>query len=303
MANSNTKEPNVIERLRYKYRLVIMNEDTFEEYLSFMLSKLNIYIALSTVFVCIVFLVSLLIVLTPLKEYIPGYGDEDVRRKALALVQTSDSLENVVYHHESYIANIKDILYDRIDTTQEEIVDEAEDEIVLSDSINLDYVSPSEINLRDELEGKQNSLYSGVTGVTGEKGLNKIEDIALFPPVVGFLTDAFNPDEEHFGVDIVAPENEAIKSVTDGIVILASWTVETGHVIGVQHKSNLISFYKHNSVLLKKVGDVVTAGEAVAIIGDSGEKTTGPHLHFELWYDQAPINPTNYISFNWDYPF
>jgi murein DD-endopeptidase MepM/ murein hydrolase activator NlpD len=119
----------------------------------------------------------------------------------------------------------------------------------------------------------------------------------FFAPLNGYITSTFNPREEHFGVDIVGPENEAIKATLEGTVIFASWTNDNGYVIQIQHPNNIISVYKHNSALLKKVGDYVKAGEPIAIIGNSGENTSGPHLHFELWYNGIPINPQEYIIF------
>jgi len=120
----------------------------------------------------------------------------------------------------------------------------------------------------------------------------------FFKPLNGIITAKFAPLEKHYGIDIVAPHNDAVKSVLDGTVIMAAWTLETGYVIVIQHAGNLISVYKHNAVLLKQEGDFVKAGEPIAIAGNSGEISTGPHLHFELWYNGNPVNPTNYINFN-----
>ncbi len=119
----------------------------------------------------------------------------------------------------------------------------------------------------------------------------------FFPPLKGYVTNEFEPRSDHFGIDVVAPENEPVKAVMDGVVIFSQWTSETGYVIGLQHGNNLLTLYKHNSVLLKKEGNFVKAGDAIAIIGNSGEQTTGPHLHFELWYNGQPINPRDYIVF------
>jgi murein DD-endopeptidase MepM/ murein hydrolase activator NlpD len=124
-----------------------------------------------------------------------------------------------------------------------------------------------------------------------------LSQINFFPPLKGYVTAGFSSSEEHYGIDVVAPQDEPIKTILDGHVMLASWTLETGYVIGIQHDHNLVSFYKHNSVLLKKTGNFVKAGDAIAMQGSSGELTTGPHLHFELWHDGVALNPEDYIIF------
>ncbi|WP_448520589.1 M23 family metallopeptidase [Rhodoflexus sp.] len=125
----------------------------------------------------------------------------------------------------------------------------------------------------------------------------QLKDFVFFTPIKGVLLGRFDPDKQHYGVDIVARKNEPIKAIADGTVIISSWTQDSGYTIGIQHKNQLISFYKHNSVLLRKVGDNIRAGDIIAIIGNSGELTDGPHLHFELWHNGSPVNPEQYISF------
>jgi murein DD-endopeptidase MepM/ murein hydrolase activator NlpD len=128
-------------------------------------------------------------------------------------------------------------------------------------------------------------------------GSGSISNFFFFTPIQGIISNGYNPANRHFGIDIVSKMNEAVKSVLDGTVILSAWTLQTGNIIAVQHQSNIISVYKHNSVLLKKEGDNVKAGDPIAIVGESGEMQTGPHLHFELWYNGNPVNPREYISF------
>jgi murein DD-endopeptidase MepM/ murein hydrolase activator NlpD len=124
-----------------------------------------------------------------------------------------------------------------------------------------------------------------------------ITNFFFFSPLKGLVTNSFDMKEEHYGIDITAQENEAIKATLDGTVIMSAWTSETGYVIQIQHENNLVSVYKHNSALMKKVGQYVKAGEVVAIIGNSGELTSGTHLHFELWYNGNPIDPQEYMVF------
>ncbi len=303
-----TSKDNTFQRLRHKFRLVVINDDTLQEHFSFKLSQLNLYLLLSTLLVVSTLLIFALIVFTPIKYYIPGYGDDSVRRQVLELSTVTDSLDQIITRQNDYIGNIQKILSyngdtlamqqaDSLATLVETVADSA---IYLStlpsDTVDINRLSSAEQNLRNEIE---QSDYYNLFGEGDEhlyfKGLT---DVYLFPPITGHISDGFNANKEHFGIDIVAPENEAIKVIADGTVILSSWTVETGHVIAIQHDNNLLSFYKHNSVLLKKVGDFVRAGDAIAIIGSSGEHSTGPHLHFELWYKQAPVNPLEYINFN-----
>lgn len=296
----STENKSWLERMQYKYRLIIMNEDTYEEHFSYRLSQLNIYAVFSTIFVLATLFTVTLIVFTPLKEYIPGYGDMDVRRKINNLDYLSDSLSEKVVKQSAFIANIKYIMGDKdleyAKSTRTEESNIQENKIKLSDTINLDFVSSAELELRREMEQKAN--YEFINDILTEEEMENIEDVFFIAPLTGLVTDHFDPDKEHFGIDVVAPENEPIKAVTDGRVILSTWTMDTGYVIAIQHKHNVVTFYKHNSVLLKEVGDVVKGGEAIAIIGGSGEESTGPHLHFELWYQQAPVDPAKYIAFN-----
>jgi murein DD-endopeptidase MepM/ murein hydrolase activator NlpD len=126
---------------------------------------------------------------------------------------------------------------------------------------------------------------------------SSIVGFLFFTPLKGIITSEFNPAQGHYGIDIVSKQNEAVKSVLDGTVIFSNWTLETGYVMSVQHSQNIVSIYKHNSVLLKKTGEYVRAGEPIAIVGETGEQITGPHLHFELWNDGRPVNPKDYITF------
>lgn len=291
------KEEKLLDRLQNKYRLVVMQDDTLEEKYSFRLSQMNVYIFLSTVLLIVVILVSSAIVLTPLKYYIKGYGDPSVRRDIVQLTYVSDSLEEVTNKQAAYIDNIKMVLQGRVETEQD--VENRSNESELEDAEQvegkLSDLSEEEINLRQEIEQNENfELFDN--GADTYEG-NLVNDY-FFPPIKGRFTDGFDATEEHFGVDIAAPLNSPVKTIADGMVLLSSWTLDTGYTIAIQHDDNMISFYKHNSVLLKKVGNFVKAGEAIAIMGGTGENSSGPHLHFELWHDQRPVDPTEYINFN-----
>ncbi len=300
MEDQKNPAQRILKRLSGKFRLVVMNDETYEEVSSFRLSRVNIYILLSTILVILVTFITSAIVFTPLKEYIPGYADVGSKRQLIQLRMKVDSMENALQAHDLYVKDIQSIINNgqppivKIDTP---VIDAGTTQQF--DSIDLKKISPMESKMRDEVEN-ESSFMLNLQLAKDKIGKNNsaISDFLFFPPVKGYITEAFNTKEEHYGVDIVAPENEAIKSTLDGIVIFADWTTETGYVIAIQHENNLISLYKHNSVLLKKEGAYVKAGDVIAVIGNSGEQTTGPHLHFELWYKGVPLNPQDYIVFN-----
>jgi murein DD-endopeptidase MepM/ murein hydrolase activator NlpD len=246
-----------------------------------------------------VFLITSILVFTPLKEYIPGYTGSDYRDEIVALRIRADSLEQESKAAELYIKNLLQIVNGnvpiiKIDTPVIEVSSTQK----IYDTINLKRVSGKEMKLRNQMENESSyslGLNLSLNAVPGQ--VTNLKSYYFFPPIKGYVTDEFDPKKDHFGVDVVAPENEAIKAVMDGIVVFSSWTLETGYVIALQHRNNLISLYKHNSVLLKKEGSYVRAGDVIAIIGNTGEHSTGPHLHFEIWYNGIPLNPKDYIVF------
>lgn len=276
-----------------------MNDETFEEVSSFRLSRMNIYILLSTIIVIVVTFITSAIVFTPLKEYIPGYADVNNKRELINLRMKTDSMEMAVRAHDLYVSNLQSIINNgepivKIDTPVIDV-----EAIHQFNSIDLKKVSPMESKIRDEVENESSFMLNlNLSKEQIGKKFNSVAEFHFFQPVKGFITTGFKPKEDHYGVDIVAPENEAIKATLDGVVVFSNWTTETGYVIAIQHSNNLISLYKHNSVLLKKEGAYVKAGDVIAVIGNSGEQTSGPHLHFELWYKGLPLDPQDYIVFN-----
>ncbi len=296
----NNEERSWLERMRSAYRLVVMNDETFQEVASYKLSRLNVYMMLSALVVLVAALVVALIVFTPLKQYVPGYGDVNLRSKVERLSKKVDAMQSKIDADSLYIANVR-----RLILADYEVAEEiTEDEIEMEDSLLTVEKIEEDEQLRQAVEEDR---LIGIAEVEKKKpevksasfsNKNKpLEQLYLVTPVKGPVVLGFLPEEKHFGVDIVAPKNTAIKAVMDGVVIASDWTLETGNTIGIQHGNNLTSFYKHNSVLLKKVGSTVKGGEAIAIIGNTGELTDGPHLHFELWQDGKAINPQDYINF------
>lgn len=289
MANQKPKEKKkLITKLRNKYRLVILNDDTFEEKLSLKLSRLNVFVLVGVSIIILIASTTVLIAFTPIREYIPGYSSTALRRKAFKLATQTDSLEQQLVYNQRYLLNIRNIIEGKptinfADTTVSDSVIQQQ----LQKGVSQE---ESELRLLVEEEEQFNVISSS------EDGKSKI-GINFFTPVKGLVTSSFEPKDGHYGVDVVAAQNEVIKACQNGKVLFAEWTAETGHVLLVQHPNELVSVYKHNSSLLKKEGDIVRAGEPIAIIGDSGELSSGPHLHFELWFNGNPVNPENFISF------
>jgi murein DD-endopeptidase MepM/ murein hydrolase activator NlpD len=289
MIDQKENKKNFLQRLRHRYRLVVMNDDTFEENFSLRLTPLGLVVLLGSVTIVMVMLVTSLIAFTPLREYIPGYADVGMRRELVSMALRSDSLDQAIKEQNVFNENINNVLKGNIkqDTTQNKPDKSKEYEKLALNA------SPKEIALKKAIETQDK--YSLAYGAESNK--NGISNFFFFSPIKGVVSEQFKSKEQHYGVDIVGPENEPIKATLDGTVVLATWSSETGYTITVQHSNNLISVYKHNSVLLKKIGDYVKAGEPIAIIGNSGEQTSGPHLHFELWYNGNAIDPQGYMVF------
>ncbi len=289
------KKQTFFKKMRSKYRLVIMNDQTFEEKLSLRLSRLNVFVITGVTAILLIFTTIYLIAFTPLKEYIPGYADFDTRMEVYNLLSKADSLEHVLMVKNAYITNIKHVLQGHEALSEHPPVPEPNDlgrDVIFSRSA-ADSILRKEMESLPAYELSFIPESERVLGTTSQS----IRNFFFFPPLRGTVTSNFNPAEGHYGVDIVAPRNEAVKATLDGTVVISTWSLEAGYTIAIQHQSNLISVYKHNSVLLKNEGDFVKAGEVIAIIGETGLYTTGIHLHFELWFNGMPVNPREYISF------
>ncbi|CAI8307096.1 MAG: Murein DD-endopeptidase MepM [Flavobacteriales bacterium UBA4585] len=285
MATEKQKQKRV-ERWRNKFRLVILNDDTFEELLTLRLSPLNVFTFSVFAIVFTIAITSVVIAFTPLKELVPGYASSKIRRQAIELSLKTDSLEGVLRQNERYVGGIQRILQgDVIDSVVQDV---ASEDTATNTAVLLSSPSPTDSAFREWVEGE--------TAFSLEQRSAELDIPQLLAPVEGVVTSSFDRTMGHFAVDVASTKNTPIKSCYEGIVVFADWTSENGHIIIVQHDNNLVSAYKHNSALLKDVGDYVRSGEAIAIIGNSGENSTGPHLHFELWYDGSAINPEDYIK-------
>ncbi len=283
------------KNLRGRYRMVIFNDQTFEERISFRLTRLNVFLSVFSVGIIFMALTFIVIANTSVKKYIPGYPDIDDKRQLYNLNILADSLLNDIEIKNQYIASIKNIFQDSM--IQEHNY-EMEMEGARYDTIK-NRKSYNDSILRAEFENQSMyNLYFNESEQTSKPTKSSIRSFNFFTPLQGIITAGFNVMENHYGIDIVTTHNEAVKAALEGTVIFSGWTLETGYIISLQHERNFISVYKHNSVLLKKEGDHVLAGEPIAISGQSGELTTGPHLHFELWENGNPVNPEVYILFN-----
>jgi len=285
MAKSSKKQKRV-QRWRNKFRFVILNDDTFEEVLTLKLSPLNIFTFSVFAVLFTIGITTIVIAFTPLRELVPGYASSRLRRESIDLALKADSLEASVRANEKYISGIQRILNGEvIDSVLTELQSSSDsiDDVILSNP------SSEDSAFRQWVEGENEFAL--------DQNAPELDVPQLFAPVDGMLTSSFNQGNGHYAVDIAAPKNTPIKSCYEGTVIYSDWSSENGHTILIQHESNLISAYKHNSAILKSVGDFVRSGEAIAIIGNSGENSTGPHLHFELWFDGYAINPEEYIKF------
>ncbi|MEL6810901.1 MAG: M23 family metallopeptidase [Bacteroidota bacterium] len=288
MAKKEKRGKKIKKKLLHKYRLVVLNEATFEERFSFKLNRLNVFV-FSTVFaVFLIAITTVLIAFTPLREYIPGYSSTALKKQAVNLSFKTDSLQQALSVNEQYISSIKKVLtgdVKTVDFNRDSILEAAQREVE-----GVDLAPSRQDSILREIVSQEDK-YNPLTA-------NEELNFVLFPPVNGTISEPYDPETKHFAVDIVTTKDSPVKAAADGTVILAEWTAETGYVMILKHNNNLISVYKHNASLNKEQGELVKAGEVIATVGNTGELTTGPHLHFELWSDGYSINPTNFIDFN-----
>ncbi len=288
MAKKVQKRREIRRKLLHKYRLVILNESTFEEKISFKLSRLNVFVTGTLCIIGLIGLTTLLIAFTPLREYIPGYSSTKLKMQATNLTYKTDSLVRVLNNTNRYLGNVRMVLTGDIENNN-----------INRDSLFEQFkLDPASVDLTPS---REDSLLRAEVAM--EDKYNLFERVAsnktmvFFTPLSGTISQQFDAAKKHYAIDVVAPRETPIKSVADGIVIFAEWTADTGHVIIVEHKEGVLSVYKHNGSLSKSQGDLVSSGEVIASVGNTGEFTTGPHLHFELWNNGTPVNPTDYIDF------
>lgn len=284
-----TEKKSFWEKFRHKYRLSIYRDETYEEVLNLKLTRLNVMAIVGVGIFVFLLLVISVIAYTPVREMIPGYPDQTTVRNIHMNNFRLDSLEDEIAKRDMYFENLRRIIAGE----KPQNFDDARDTNVNASRV-IFTSSKEDSLLRSQVEPADKFSLSTIES---RKIHAALSTALLFPPVKGMITNSFNSSTEHYGTDIVASANEVVKATLSGTVTMAGWTLETGYVIQLQHGNNIISVYKHNAELLKHIGDRVKAGEPIAIIGNSGELTTGPHLHFELWYNGTPLNPQDYITF------
>lgn len=281
------KRKKLKEKLTFKYRFVVLNEETFEERFSFKLNRLNAFVFGGLFSVLLITLTILFIVLTPLKEYIQGYSSTELQKEATRLVYKVDSLNRALSVNDLYIQNIQQVLkgeIKRVTFNKDSVLKQ----FLLED---IDF-APSSVDSAFREEVEQADRFSVFQQAT------RNADIVFTAPIKGEVTQHYDDKEKHFAIDIAVEMDSPVKAVADGTVIFKGFTADTGYVIIIEHSQGFISVYKHNASIYKEQGDLVKSGEVIASAGSTGTFSTGPHLHFELWNEGYPVNPSNYINFN-----
>ena len=276
---------------RDKYRFSVINDTSFEEVWRVRLTKYNAFLLITFLVVFIIGSTTSLIAFTNLREFIPGYPDVTMRRNILMSAIRLDSLDRELVLRDKYFATLNAIISGNQPV-----------EINIRQDTNMDYkamdfsTTPEDSALRARVENE--GRYNLTLGPSSPGTETSLAGLHFFPPVKGIISSRFDIATRHFGTDIVTKPKAVVSSALDGTVIFTGWTMETGFVIQVQHPNNIVSVYKHNASLLKETGDLVRAGEAISVVGDSGELyTSGPHLHFEIWYKGSPLDPEKHILF------
>ena len=282
------KRKSFWKNFKFKYKLTITNENTLEEIVGIHVSKLNGVSVLLFAVTVIFLITSVIIAFTPLRNYLPGYMNSEVREQVVLNALRADSLQWVLERQRMYIMNIQDIISGNVKVDSVQSID------------SLTVVRTEELLERTQAEDDFRKQYEETEryNLTTIDNAPVMSGLIFFRPTRGMVSSDFDANKQHYGIDIAVNPNESVLATLDGTVILATYTADTGYVIQVQHAQNLVSVYKHCGSLLKKVGDTVKAGEAIALVGKTGEKTTGgPHLHFELWNKGRALDPSKYIVF------
>ena len=279
----NKKEnKGFFKKLFNDYKVVVSSEDTFEEKFAFKASKINVFVLMLVYSVILISFTISIVFFTQLRELVPGYSSSDLLNRAIYLTQKTDSLERQIELNNKFYKSIEDVLSGKTDVFIER------DNITIDSSLN-------EKNFFSISPNSEDSILRNYVDSQDKFNLTKnelvIENKMFFSPIKGDITQTFNFEENHFAIDIAADIGTPVKSILDGKILFSEWSVDTGHVIIVDHGDNIVSVYKHNSKSLKEQNDFVQAGEVIAYSGNQGSLSSGPHLHFELWKNGTPIDP------------
>ena len=285
----NKKEnKGFFKKLFNDYKVVVSSEDTFEEKFAFKASKINVFVLMLVYSVILISFTISIVFFTQLRELVPGYSSSDLLNRAIYLTQKTDSLERQIELNNKFYKSIEDVLSGKTD------------EFVERENITIDS-NLNEKNFFSISPNSEDSILRNYVDSQDKFNLTKnelvIENKMFFSPIKGDITQAFNFEENHFAIDIAADIGTPVKSILDGKILFSEWSVDTGHVIIVDHGDNIVSVYKHNSKSLKEQNDFVQAGEVIAYSGNQGSLSSGPHLHFELWKNGTPIDPEPLLNF------
>lgn len=275
-------------RVRFKYKLTFINEDTLEEVWTFRLSQLSAFAVLLVFVFALVSVTAFIIIKTPIRNYLPGYLDVEVRKEIVQNALRADSLERMLEIQHVYLENVARIIGGEVPLDSIRRIDSLA-------RVDADFEIPrGEAEQAFVAQYEEEEKYS-LTALNPNPVFT--EQAFFYKPVDGVVSSHYQTDIRHFGVDIAASPSESVLATLDGTVVYAGYDPQHGNVIQLQHRNGLVSIYKHNEALLKEPGDHVVAGEAIALVGNTGTLSTGPHLHFELWYKGVPVNPEEYIAF------
>jgi murein DD-endopeptidase MepM/ murein hydrolase activator NlpD len=274
------------EKMRFEYRLSFLNENTLEEVFSLHLSRLSSLIILFLFAVFLMTLTAFFIVKTPIRNYLPGYLDSDVREEMIKNALATDSLETELAVQIRYLENVRAILRGDVKVDEVPTIDSIRD----ARDIDLEKSERTSDFVKNYEEDEKYNL-NGLPPAGVEKPM-------FYKPVKGMVSSAFNLREKHYGIDVASTPSESVLATMKGIVIFTGFDPNAGYIIQLQHPNGFVSVYKHNAKLLKSQGDAVNVGEVIALAGNTGNLSTGVHLHFELWFDGKPVDPAEYINFN-----
>lgn len=287
-SKSNTNKLSFWKRIRFKYKLSFINENTLEEVWSFRLSQLSVFISLGVFAFSLVAFTAFIIIMTPIRNYLPGYLDVEVRKEIVQNALRADSLERMIEILNLYLKNVTGIISGTIELDSIREIDSLA-------RVDADFEIPRSPEEEEYVKNFEQEEKYNLT-VLNTNPL-PMDGLFFYKPVNGVISSHYQADIHHFGVDIAAASKESVLATLDGTVMYAGYDPNQGNVIQLQHKNGFVSVYKHNELLLKEPGEHVVAGEAIALVGNTGKLSTGPHLHFELWYNGKPVNPEDFIVF------
>ena len=272
------------------FRLAVIDDQSHKQLLTVHFNRTTLFITIVSVLVTLSAIIFSIIAYTPVRTFIPGYPDARSKRAAIQNAITIDSLETVIYKWGLYSENLKRVM-------------EGMDPIKIDSIVNASMPASTKTADMAEIQRRDSLLRERVKeedqfGISAERQKRKlpIEGMHFFCPLKGVISQAYNA-VSHPYIDITAPQGSVVKAVLDGTVIYSGWSEDFGHTIQIQHEEDIVSIYKHNEKLLKKTGDKVTAGSPIALVGNSGNLTTGTHLHLELWHQGNAVDPAKYINF------